>query len=281
VLGLSETFGRAHFTLVRRSRDKCPLRRVMVAFGTKAELSIDRSSEDRYRARLSTAGHGRVIANSAMLQGFTALILGAGTTVLLSCLAIGLGMAAAVPLCLSRLSRRRWLRSAATAYVSFFRGVPLLVQLFIVYYFLPAIGLDLPPLVAAVIALGLCTAAYQSENLRGGFLIIPRGQVEAAHAFGYSAAQTRRHILIPQALRAAFPALLNEMIMILKASSPVSVVGVADLTRASQNIVARDLHPMQWYAAAGLVYLAINATVAALGRALERRLGAGFATVAS
>src|SRR6185312_1134070 len=115
------------------------------------------------------------------------------------------------------LARRRWLRLIGSAYVSFFRGVPLLVQLLIVYYFLPVLGLDLPPFVAAVIGLGLCTAAYQAENLRGGFLIIPRGQAEAARAFGYTAAQCSRHVLVPQALRAALPALLNEMIMIMKA----------------------------------------------------------------
>lgn len=91
----------------------------------------------------------------------------------------------------------------------------------------------------------------------------------------------RRYILVPQAVRAAFPAMMNEAIMTLKASSLVSVVGVADLTRTSQNIVARDLHPMQWYVVAALVYLVINTAVAALGRAVERQLGAGFAAAAS
>ena len=226
-------------------------------------------------------GADRVSVFAASMQGISVLLLGAGTTVVVSCIAIALGMFVAFPLCLLRLARRRWLRAIAAAYVSFFRGVPLLVQLLIVYYFLPALGLDLPPFVAAVIALGLCTAAYQAENLRGGFLIIPRGQEEAARAFGYTGAQTRRHILIPQALRAVLPALMNEMIMILKASSLVSVVGVADLTRASQNIVARDLHAIKWYAAAALVYLVINLVLAAFGRALEGRLGAGFNAAAS
>jgi polar amino acid transport system permease protein len=221
------------------------------------------------------------LVDSTLAEGLAVLLLGAGTTVVLSFLAIAVGMVVAIPLCLLRLARRRWLRSAAAAYVSFFRGVPLLVQLLIVFYFLPILGLDLPPFIASVIGLGLCTAAYQAENLRGGFLIIPRGQEEAALAFGYTGAQLRRRILIPQALRAAFPALMNEMIMILKASSLVSVVGVTDLTRTSQNIVARDLHPIEWYAAAALIYLVINLTLAALGRAIEGRLGAGFAVAAS
>ena len=208
------------------------------------------------------------------------LLVGAGTTIVVSCLAISLGMLVAIPLCLCRLAKRRWLRSLAAAYVSFFRGVPLLVQLLIVYYFLPVLGLDLPPFVAAVIGLGLCTAAYQAENLRGGFLIIPQGQEEAARSFGYTGLQIRRHILVPQALRAAFPAVMNEMILILKASSLVSVVGVADLTRASQNIVARDLHPIEWYLAAAVLYLAINLGLAFLGRAIEGRLGIGFTAAA-
>jgi len=221
------------------------------------------------------------LLHTALGEALPILLLGALTTIVVSCLAIALGLAIAIPLCLLRLAKRRWLRKAAGAYVSFFRGVPLLVQLLIVYYFLPALGLDLPPFIAAVIGLGLCTAAYQAENLRGGFLIVPKGQTEAALAFGYSGAQLRRHILIPQALRAAFPAVMNEMIMILKASSLVSVVGVADLTRSSQNIVARDLHPIQWYAAAALLYLVINLALAALGRRIEGRLGAGFAAAAS
>jgi len=217
--------------------------------------------------------------NSPIIEGVTILLLGAGTTVILSCFVIALGIVVAIPLCLMRLSKRRWLRSLAGAYVSFFRGVPLLVQLLVIYYFLPVLGLDLPPFVAAIIGLGLCTGAYQAENLRGGFLIIPSGQEEAARAFGYTGTQTRRYILIPQALRAAFPALMNEAILILKASSLVSVVGVADLTRASQNIVARDLQPLGWYAAAALIYLVINLGLSMFGRAVERRLGAGFATV--
>jgi polar amino acid transport system permease protein len=220
------------------------------------------------------------IVNSALAESAAVLLLGAGTTVALSCLAIALGMLVAIPLCLLRLAKQRWLRSVAAAYVSFFRGVPLLVQLLIIYYFLPVLGLDLPPFVAAVIGLGLCTAAYQAENLRGGFLIIPHGQEEAARAFGYTGTQTRRYILIPQALRAAFPALMNEMILILKASSLVSVVGVADLTRTSQNIVARDFHPIEWYVAAALIYLVINLGLAVLGRVIEGRLGAGFAMAA-
>jgi polar amino acid transport system permease protein len=204
------------------------------------------------------------------------LLLGAITTLGVSLLGNALGLMIGTTICLMRLSLHRFTRVVAAAYISFFRGVPLLVQLLIIYYFLPMIGLDLPPYFAAVIGLGMCSAAYQAENLRGGFLIIPKGQAEAARAFGYTPAQTRRHILIPQALRAAAPALINEMILILKASSLVSVVGVADLTRESQNIVARDLNPIKWYLIAALIYFVINIILARLGGALERRLNVGY-----
>ncbi|HET7849003.1 MAG TPA: amino acid ABC transporter permease [Pseudolabrys sp.] len=210
----------------------------------------------------------------------TVLLIGTATTLAVSIIGNAIGLILAIIICVMRLSLNRAARVAGAVYVSFFRGVPLLVQLLIVYYFLPTIGLDLPPFFAAVIGLGLCTAAYQAENLRGGFLIIPRGQAEAARAFGYTRRQTLQRILVPQALRAAAPALINEMILILKASSLVSVVGVADLTRESQNIVARDLQPIKWYLIAALIYLVINLALARLGVTVEKRLNVGYGAVA-
>jgi polar amino acid transport system permease protein len=207
------------------------------------------------------------------------LLIGTATTLAVSIIGNVLGLIIAIAICVMRLSVNRAMRVVSAAYVSFFRGVPLLVQLLIVYYFLPMIGFDLPPFFAAVIGLGLCTAAYQAENLRGGFLIIPRGQAEAARAFGYTRGQAMRRILIPQALRAAAPALINEMILVLKASSLVSVVGVADLTRESQNIVARDLQPIKWYLIAALIYLVINLGLARLGISAEKRLNVGYGAV--
>lgn len=207
------------------------------------------------------------------------LLIGAAMTIAVSLVAIALGFAIAAPICAARLSNHRGLRAIGSAYVSIFRGVPLLVQLLVVYYLLPFAGLDLPSFVAAAIALGVCTAAYQAENLRGGFLIIPSGQRAAANAFGYGRLQTWRHIMLPQALRASTPAVVNEMISILKASSLVSVVGVADLTRVSQNIVARNMQPILWYSAAALIYLAINLVLAAIAHTAERRLGRGMARV--
>jgi polar amino acid transport system permease protein len=212
---------------------------------------------------------------SQISQSALILLIGAGATLLVSLAGNALGLVIGTSICLMRLSQARLARAIAIAYVSFFRGVPLLVQLLIVFYFLPAVGLDMPPFVAAIIGLGICSAAYQAENLRGGLLIVPPGQAEAAYALGYTPTQTRRYILIPQAMRAAAPALVNEIILIVKASSLVSVVGVADLMRVSQNIVARDLQPTRWYAAAALIYFIINVVLARIGQAVEWRLNAG------
>jgi polar amino acid transport system permease protein len=207
--------------------------------------------------------------------GLILLLKGAGITLLLSFGAIALGLLVGLPVCLMRLSPSGALRRLGAFYVSFFRGVPMLVQLLVVFYALPAVGIELGPWAAAVIAMGICTAAYQAENLRGGFLAIPAGQAEAARAFGYSAAQMRRHILLPQALRVATPSLVNEVILLLKASSLVSVVGVTDLMRVSQNIVARNLNPVGWYLTVSFIYLVINVVIAALGRRAEARFGRG------
>jgi polar amino acid transport system permease protein len=220
------------------------------------------------------------LGTTSALASFRLLLIGASMTVAVSLAAIALGFAIAAPVCAARLSGHRGIRGIGGLYVSIFRGVPLLVQLLVVYYLLPFVGLELPSFVAAAIALGVCTAAYQAENLRGGFLIIPSGQRAAAIAFGYGRLQTWRHVLLPQALRASAPAVVNEMISILKASSLVSVVGVADLTRVSQNIVARNIQPIMWYSAAAAIYLVINLVLAAAARTAEQRLGRGFARVA-
>ncbi len=207
------------------------------------------------------------------------LVIGTGMTVAVSLAAIVLGFAIAAPVCAARLSRSRALRATGGLYVSIFRGVPLLVQLLVVYYLLPFVGLELPGFAAAAIALGICTAAYQAENLRGGFLVIPSGQRVAAEAFGYSRFRCWRYILLPQALRAALPAVTNEAVSILKASSLISVVGVADLTRISQNIVARNMQPMIWYPLAAAIYLVVNLALAAAAQRMELRLGRGMARV--
>jgi polar amino acid transport system permease protein len=211
-----------------------------------------------------------------LLENLLPLIFnGLGATVFYSVCSTLLGFCVAVPICSMRLGHSRIAHGVSTFYVSMFRGVPLIVQLLIAYYCLPELGLDVSPPVAAIFTLGLCTAAYQAEILRGGFLGIPEGQIEAARMAGLSGRQILLYIQVPQAVRLTLPSLSNEAITMVKASSLISVVGVLELTRLAQNIAASSYKPLPAYAAAGLVYLIVTSAVGALGKRLERKMAIG------
>jgi polar amino acid transport system permease protein len=151
------------------------------------------------------------------------------------------------------------------------------VQLLFIYYFLAEFGIDVPAMAAAIGALGFASGAYQAEILRGALNAVPSGQSEAATALGFSPASVWGRILLPQALRICVPPLINEFTLLLKASSLVSVVGIAELTRVSMNIASSTYRPLEAYAGAGLFYLAINLCIAGLGNLAERRLAIGTA----
>jgi polar amino acid transport system permease protein len=199
------------------------------------------------------------------------LLHAAWTTVYVSVLGIVLGQVLGALVCVARLSGSRLADRLGGLYVSFFRGVPLLIQLLFIYYFLPLVGINVPAMVAAVVALGLASGAYVSEIYRGALTSIPRGQIESALALGFGEAAIWRQILLPQALRLSVPALVSELILLLKASSLISVVGVAELTRVSQTIAASTYRPLEMYVTAGVLYLIINGALAALGATIERR----------
>lgn len=201
---------------------------------------------------------------------FLLLVQACGYTVLISAVSISVGLVIGTGVSAAMLSSHRALSHAGRTFVSFFRGAPLLVQLLLIYNLLPTLGINVPSMVAAVIGLSLCTAAYQAENLRGGFASVPRGLLEAAEMVGLSPFQQFWRIRAPIALRMTLPALINEAIMILKASSLVSVVGVVELTRMAQDLAASTFKPLQLFAAAGLIYLVVNLLVARGGAAVEK-----------
>ncbi|RWR15506.1 amino acid ABC transporter permease [Paenirhodobacter populi] len=205
-------------------------------------------------------------------QLFSLLVQASGMTILISTISILVGLGVAILLSAARMSHLRVLHGFTALFISFFRGVPLLVQLLLLFNLLPALGISLSGFATAIIGLSLCTAAYQAENLRGGFDAVPKGLIESADMAGFSPAQTFLRIRIPIALRLTFPALVNEAILILKASSLVSVVGVIELTRMAQNLSASTFMPVEIFASAGLIYLVINQVVSAIGRYAERRL---------
>jgi len=193
-------------------------------------------------------------------------------TITISLASILIGFVIAMVISGALLSQQRLLKLPAQIFISFFRGVPLLVQLLLIYNLLPAIGINVPSIVAALVGLSLSTAAYQAENLRGGFASVPRGLIESAEMVGLTPGQIFRRIKAPIALRLTFPALVNEAILILKASSLVSVVGIVELTRMAQDLAGSTFLPLEIFAAAGLIYLVINIVVAQAGGLIEKSL---------
>lgn len=209
---------------------------------------------------------------STFIGSFDPLFWAARYTLLISVLGIGLGLVVGALICAAALSRTKWLRWFAALYVSFLRGVPLLVQLLLCYYLLPVIGINVPAMVAAVVTVGICSSAYVSEIWRGAIIALPRGQAEAATAIGMRPRDIWMRVILPQAFRYSLPALVNELILLVKASSLVSVVGILEVTRASQAQAATTFRPLEVYIAAACIYLIINLCFAALGRYLEHRM---------
>lgn len=192
---------------------------------------------------------------------------GALTTLWVSGAAVFCGFFIAVALHLACVSRRLWVAWPARAWVSLVRGTPVLAQLLVFYYLPAALGLDWPGALMAVIGLSLNTAVYQSQILAAGFAAIPRGQLEAARTFNFSRSQMLWHVEVPQVFSLTLPALVSEMIDVVKASAVVSVIAVTDLMRVSQQLSSATYRPLEVYAMAAILYLAITSllTLAACG----------------
>jgi His/Glu/Gln/Arg/opine family amino acid ABC transporter permease subunit len=210
------------------------------------------------------------------------LLVGAALTVILVFQAAIVGLALAVPIALARVSRSPLLWIPSSLYIFIFRGTPLLVQIFMVYYgiaqFASVRGSVVWPLlreayVCAIVALALCTSAYTAEVFRGGILAVPVGQIEAARICGMSWLQSRRRIVLPLAFRLALPAYTNELILLVKGSALVSTITLIDLTGAAMSIYYRTYDPFTPLLLAGALYLVINSALARLSQILERRLG--------
>lgn len=199
-----------------------------------------------------------------VLDALPALIKGAGTTIFLAALSILLGLIGGSLMGIARLSPIPVIRIATQAYIEFFRGTPLLVQIFMVYFGLPALfqswgvpfSLDRP--VAAVLALSLNATAYVAEIVRAGIQSIEVGQREASESLGLTPFDTMRYIIFPQAFRRMIPPLGNEFITLVKDTSLVAVIGYEEVFRSGQLIVATTYRAFEIYAAVALVYLVIT-----------------------
>ena len=207
-----------------------------------------------------------------VVTSFPLLLLGAGVTIKITVISVALGVLIGLFVGIARISRLRILRVLAAVYVDFFRGTPLLVQIFLVYFALPVItGQRVDPFVAAIGSCGINSGAYVAEIFRAGIQSIDKGQMEAGRSLGMTWVQTMRYIIVPQAFKRVIPPLGNEFIALLKDSSLVSVIGFEELTRRGQLIIAKTYGSLEIWISVAVIYLAMTLTISRFVAYLERR----------
>jgi len=207
-----------------------------------------------------------VLKNKAYLLG--------GVSITLQVMIISFAIAFIIGMLIGalRLSKRRYLRLPARIYVEVCRNTPALVQLIWIFYCLPIfIGVDLNRIMASVIALALNTGAYMAEDFRAGIQAVDKGQVEAARSLGMSHRLTMQKIILPQALRILIPPLVNHAVSLMKWSSLVSVLGVADLTYRATFLSSETFRPIEIFTSVGLVYFIMSMTLSYTVRILEKQ----------
>ena len=203
---------------------------------------------------------------------FPPVLEGALVTLKLIALSIPLGLILGILIAVGRVYGNKFISSFCTVYTLFFRGTPLLVQLFILYFGFPSIGIFFSPFAAAVIGFILCSGAYHSEYIRGAIQSIKTGQMMAAEALGMTRAKAILYIILPQALRRAIPGCSNEIIYLIKYSSLAFMVTCVELTGAGKIIASRYFEYTLVFAVVGAIYLLIVSVVTKLLNTLEKKL---------
>ena len=207
-----------------------------------------------------------------VVTSFPLLLLGAGVTIKITVMSVALGVLIGLFVGIARICRVKPLRFLAAVYVDFFRGTPLLVQIFLFYFAVPVItGQRIDPYVAAVGSCGINSGAYVAEIVRAGTRSIDGGQMEAGRSLGMTWAQTMRYIIVPQAIKRVIPPLGNEFIALLKDSSLVSVIGFEELTRRGQLIIAKTYGSLEIWFSVAIIYLVMTLSISRLVAYLEKR----------
>lgn len=216
------------------------------------------------------------LANLVELLGMAwpFLLQGAMYTVLFAAVSMVLGPILGFSVAVVRVTKVPVVSQIAAVYVSAFRGTPLLVQIFVLYYGLPSVGIEFTPVTAGILALTLNVAAYLSESMRGAILGIDKGQWEAGLSVGLTWGQTLWNIITPQALRLAVPSLSNSLISLIKDTSLISVITVTELMLATKEVIAETFQPLPLYLAAAGIYWLLSALFERVQKALENRLTA-------
>ena len=204
------------------------------------------------------------------------MLKGAGRTLVLALASVVLGALVGALVAVVRLAKIPLLAPLAALYVSSFRGTPLLVQLFVIYFGLPSIGIQFDPITAGILGLSLNVGANLSETLRGAINGVAHGQWDAARSLGLTQMQVMRHVVGPQALRLAVPSLSNSLISLTKDTSLVSVIAVIELMLVTKEVIATTFQPFPLYLTAAAIYWALSASFESLQKKLERRLNRGY-----
>ena len=213
---------------------------------------------------------------SPVWAGWTDILNGALVTVEVTAAALVLGCVLGLLIGIGRLNpRRRFVYGICTVYVTFIRGTPLLVQLFLLFFGLPQFDILLPAFVCGVLGLGVYSGAYVSEIVRGAIQSVDRGQAEAARSIGMSSAQSMRAIILPQAVVRMIPPLGNEFIALIKNSALVLLRTIHDLMHEGQKIISVSYRSLEVYLAIALVYLVLTSAASYLLHRLERNIRAG------
>jgi len=207
-----------------------------------------------------------------VFNSFPLLLVGAGVTIQITVLSTAIGFVIGLIVGVARISHVRLLRMLAEVYVEFFRGTPLLVQIFLFYFALPVLtGQRIDPFIAAISACGINSGAYVAEIFRAGIQSVDDGQMEAGRSLGMTWLQTMRYIIVPQAFKRVIPPLGNEFNAMLKDSSLVSVIGFEELTRRGQLIIAKTYGSFEIWMSVAVIYLVMTLTISRFVAYLERR----------
>lgn len=213
---------------------------------------------------------------SPVLNDWGMLVKGAAVTVEVTACALLLGCLIGLLVGIGRLNpQRRLVYGVCSVYLTFFRGTPLLVQLFIWFFGLPQFGIMLPAFACGVVGLGMYSGAYVSEIVRGAIQSIDRGQNEAARSLGMSSGQAMRQIIIPQAIVRMIPPLGNEFIALIKNSALVSLLTIHDLMHEGQKIISVTYRSLEVYLVIAFIYLILTSLISTILKVIEKRLRAG------
>ena len=206
------------------------------------------------------------------MDSLPSLLDGLSITLLLTFISLTIGLVIGVALALGRVYGNKIISSVCIGYIEVIRGTPLLVQLFILYFGLPSVGIILTPLSAALLGLSLNSGAYQAEYLRGSIQSIPSGQMIAARTLGMNRLQSIQNIILPQALRISIPAWSNELIYLLKYTSIAYIIQVRELTAEGKFIAAETFRFIEIFVIIAVIYLALTVLLTAIIDKIEKRL---------